>query len=207
MSDDLEGSVTGWIGQLELSEADAAQRELWGRYFHKLVDLARQQLGETPRRAADEEDVAIVALTSFFDGARQGRFPQLQNRHDLWPLLVKITACKAHDQQRRMLADKRGGGHVRGDSIFGRPDDSAAPGAAAIPDVELRPDELVAVNEQCQRLMTLLPDDKLREVARRRLEGYTNAEIAEALGVMERTIERRIALIRNFWSREIGGQD
>jgi DNA-directed RNA polymerase specialized sigma24 family protein len=63
------------------------------------------------------------------------------------------------------------------------------------------------VNEQCQRLMGLLPDDALRDIARRRLAGYTNAEIAASLGVMERTIERRLALIRDYWAQAVGQKD
>jgi DNA-directed RNA polymerase specialized sigma24 family protein len=59
------------------------------------------------------------------------------------------------------------------------------------------------MNEQCDRLMAALTDDQLRQIARRRLEGYTNAEIAKELGVIERTVERRLQLIRSLWSEEL----
>lgn len=36
----------------------------------------------------------------------------------------------------------------------------------------------------------------------RKLEGYTNAEIAGELGCLVRTVERRLRLIRNTWTRE-----
>jgi DNA-directed RNA polymerase specialized sigma24 family protein len=197
-------SVTQWIAQLEFGRQDRAQEELWRRYFGRLVALARLKLGDTPRGVADEEDVAIAALNSFFDAAGRGRFPHLHDRHDLWPLLAKITARKALDQRRHLMADKRGGGLVRGDSAIVAPDSSGQWPAGALED-ELRPDYLVDVNEQCQRLMNLLPDEQMREIARRRLEGYTNAEIAEALGVVERTVERRLGLIRNYWAAEVAG--
>jgi DNA-directed RNA polymerase specialized sigma24 family protein len=41
------------------------------------------------------------------------------------------------------------------------------------------------------------------EIARRRLEGYTNAEIAKEVDVIERTVERRIQLVRALWSDEL----
>src|SRR5262249_37281756 len=59
-----EGSVSHWIGQLKAGDHAAAQ-ELWNNYFHRLVGLARKKLEGAPRRAADEEDVALSAFTSF----------------------------------------------------------------------------------------------------------------------------------------------
>jgi DNA-directed RNA polymerase specialized sigma24 family protein len=46
----------------------------------------------------------------------------------------------------------------------------------------------------------MLEDDELRAIARLKLEGFTNPEIAERLGVVERTVERRLNRIRRQWS-------
>ena len=202
-----DGSVTRWIAELEFGRADEAQQELWRRYFRRLAGLAKLKLGETPRTAADEEDVATAALSSFFTGAAQGQFPQLHDRDDLWPLLAKITAHKALDQQRYLLAEKRGGGRVRGDSAMTGPVDSCADWPATFVEDALGPDYLVAMDEQCARLMAVLPDDELRQIARRRLEGFKNREIAKELGVIERTVERRLHLIRSLWSEEMRKTD
>ena len=59
-----DGSVTGWIDRLKAGDHAAAQ-PLWERYFARLVGLARQRLEGQPRRAADEEDVALSAFTRF----------------------------------------------------------------------------------------------------------------------------------------------
>src|SRR5438094_451722 len=83
------GSVTGWLGQMRQGEPDAVQR-LWERYFVRLVGLARQRLRDAPRRAADEEDVALSAFDSFCRGAEAGRFPLLEDRDSLWRLLVVL---------------------------------------------------------------------------------------------------------------------
>src|SRR5262249_7150341 len=72
------GSVSEWIGRLKAGDADAAQ-QLWERYFRRLVGLARAKLRSAPRRAADEEDVALSAFDSFCQAAAQGRFPQLRD--------------------------------------------------------------------------------------------------------------------------------
>src|SRR5215470_8233302 len=90
-----EDSVSHWIGRLKAGDTAAAQ-ELWQVYFRRLVGLARVRLQGLPRRAAaDEEDVALSAFQSFWEGAVRGRFPQLADRGDLWKLLVTLTARKA----------------------------------------------------------------------------------------------------------------
>src|SRR5436309_4711052 len=104
-------SITTWINQFKGGDAAAAQK-LWESYFRRLVGLARKKLQGTPRRAADEEDVALSAFDSFCRGAEQGRFPRLTDRDDLWRLLVTITARKAYQLALHEGRRKRGGNAV-----------------------------------------------------------------------------------------------
>src|SRR6516165_4658105 len=90
------GDVTLWFRRLESGDRAAVQ-QLWESYYRGLVRLARKKLGGLPRRSADEEDVALSAFDSFCRGAEQGRFPLLEDRDDLWQLLVMITTRKAID--------------------------------------------------------------------------------------------------------------
>src|SRR5262245_10478262 len=103
-----DGSVTRWLRPLKAGDSVAAQH-LWERYFRRLVGLAQARLRRAPRRAGDEEDVALSAFDSFCRGAEQGRFPQLADRDCLWRLLVTITARKAARQVRDETRQKRGG--------------------------------------------------------------------------------------------------
>src|SRR5438874_1896729 len=57
------GSVTNWLQALQVGDPEAAQK-LWERYFQRLVSLARSRLRGAPRRAEDEEDVALSAFTA-----------------------------------------------------------------------------------------------------------------------------------------------
>ena len=101
-------SVTHWLGQLKAGDP-AAAGPLWERYFPKLVELARARLAGFPRRAADEEDVALSAFDSFCRDAAAGRLPRLDDRDDLWRVLLLITSQKALDLVRHESAAKRGG--------------------------------------------------------------------------------------------------
>jgi len=203
-----DDSITQWIGQLKAGDPGAparviAEQELWNHYFHRLVGLARKLLRGAPQRVEDEEDVVLGALNSFFRGAEGGRFPDLRDRTDLWPLLVKITAHKAINQLERHQAQKRGGGKVRGESVFlnGGADSDIA-GIEQIVGAEPTPEFAAAMAEHCQKLLAVLDDDSLREIARLKLEGYTNEEIAERLGIVERTVERRLNRIRRQWMEQ-----
>jgi hypothetical protein len=93
------GSVTDWIGRLTVGDPAAAQ-PLWERDFHRLLVRARQKLAGLPRGAADEEDAALSAFDSFCRAARAGRYPRLDDRDDLWRLLLRLTDRKASNQRK-----------------------------------------------------------------------------------------------------------
>ncbi len=192
------GSVTHWIADLRDGDESIAQRELWDRYFRRIVALARAKLGALPKGPADEEDVAISAMQSLFHGFERDRFPNLQDRNNLWSLLAKITARKAINERHKQTALKRGGGKLKV-GIGPGDGDSNTPGCDPA-DQDLGPEFVVAMEEEIRRLMDLLPDDTLRRVAGRKLEGWTSGEIAREMGVVERTVERKLGLIRACWA-------
>jgi DNA-directed RNA polymerase specialized sigma24 family protein len=196
-------SVTHWIRQLRGGEQDAARR-LCERYLARLVGLARKKLHAARRREADEEDVALAALNSFFRAAGQGRFPQLKDRNSLWRLLAEMTVRKALKQMRAERAQKRGGGAVHGDSGFLAAADSedGEVGIAQVLDREPTAADAAQFAEDYEGLLKQLDDDTLRKIAVWALEGYTNAEIAAKLGCVESTVERKLRLIRSCWSKE-----
>ncbi len=195
-----EHSITRWISELRTGDASAAS-ELWRRFYERLVHLARQKLRDVPRRAADEEDVVIDAFDSFFRGVQIGRFPNLDDRDDLWQVLMMLTTRKASNQKKHDRRQKRGGGAVRGESVFRSPDDSSA-GIDQVVGAEPTPEFVDDVSEEVRRLLDLLGDETLRAVALAKLEGYQNAEIADRLRVQVRTIERKLRNIREIWSTE-----
>jgi DNA-directed RNA polymerase specialized sigma24 family protein len=193
-------SVTRWIDAARAGDPPAAQR-LWERYFERLLRVSRRRLGQGARRVADEEDVALSALASFFDGARKGRFPQLTDRNDLWQMLVVIADRKAIDEVQRQRRKKRGGGRVHGESAFDGDRGSDGPrGIEQIVGREPTPEFAALVAEQSERLLAMLGDTTLQRLAQWKLNGQTNAEIAGSLGCSLRSVERKLALIRLKWS-------
>ena len=184
--------VTLWIGQLQAGDA-AAVRPLWDRYFHRLVGLARKRLRDTPRQAADEEDVALSAFDSFCRNAEQGRFPDLTDRDSLWRVLATFTVRKAAHHLRDAARQKRGGTANLDDAsgiledVLGR---------------EPEPALAVGMAEECERLLAALGDPELRQVAVMRMDGYSVEEVASKAGCAPRSVKRKLQLIRSIWERE-----
>jgi DNA-directed RNA polymerase specialized sigma24 family protein len=195
-----EGSVTQWLWQLKAGDAAAAQK-LWERYFERLVEVGRKKLKGTPRRAADEEDVGVSAFESFFLGVAQGRFPRLDDRDDLWHVLVTLATRKATNLLKHERAQKRGGGVVLDEAALCNPHAScgAEGGLAGFLGSEPTPEFAASVAEEYEGLLARLPDDGLRAIAQWKLEGYTNQEIADKVGCAERTVERKLTVIRTLW--------
>ena len=192
-----EGSVTGWLNQLQVGDAAAAQ-PLWEHYFRRLVALARQRLRGSPRGAADEEDVALSAFATFCRNAERGRFPQLADRDGLWRLLVVLTARKAAHLARDQGRLKRGGGM----QPLGGPDKESD--LEQLFGREPTPELAAEVAEEYQRLLRALGDRGLETIAVLRMEGHSVEEIADRVGWSIRTIKRKLELIRSAWELEVG---
>jgi RNA polymerase sigma factor (sigma-70 family) len=190
-------SVTAWIHELRGGDAQAAQK-LWEGYFARLVRLAQTKLRGLPRGGADEEDVALSAFDSFCRGAQLGRFPRLDDRDDLWQILFFITERKAIDLIQHETRAKR---DVR------RTQHDPSSEAARLAD-RVNPDPAFAaeVAETFNCLLAKLGDETLRTIALRKLDGYTNQEIATELKCSLVTIERRLRLIRREWQPNAEGK-
>jgi DNA-directed RNA polymerase specialized sigma24 family protein len=197
------GSITRWIGDLKAGDHRAAHH-LWGRYFRRLVALARAKLGGAARAVADEEDAALSALHRLCDGAARGRFDRLRDRDDLWRLLVVITARKVIDLKKGQGRLRRGGGRVLTEAALAGGGD--ADGSAGLLDALEQfaaagpsPEAAAQLAEEYQRRLEALGDASLRRVAELRLEGYGHDEIAERLGCARRTVARKLEMIRLAW--------
>jgi DNA-directed RNA polymerase specialized sigma24 family protein len=202
-----EGSISRCIGKLRAGDSDAATQKLWQRYFRRVVGLARKRLRDLPRAELDEEDIAVMALESLFRGIRDGQFPWLRDRHSIWPVLATIAARKAINQRIRLQAAKRADLHVRSNQELAEGSDRGVQHDELL-GRELDPQVEAMLTEFYQCLYRKLPTDQLRRILRMKLASYTNSEIAHALDVAERTVERKCVLIREHARRlDIGNSE
>jgi DNA-directed RNA polymerase specialized sigma24 family protein len=179
---------------------EAAYNRFWELHFNKLSAMAQKRLSGKIARLHDGEDIALSAINSFFHGLADEKFPQVAVSSEVWKILAVIAANKIAKKYRTLSTQKRGGGNVRGESIFQTADEingiENVAGATATPDVE------VEFIETCGQLFDALPDDSFKDIARLRMEGHTVEQIATQLGFVSRTVERKIKIIREIWTEQ-----
>jgi DNA-directed RNA polymerase specialized sigma24 family protein len=195
-------TVTGLLAGVCAGDEEAINR-LVALYLDRLAAVGRRtyrsEFANVSRPAEDEEDAALSALESFCAAARHGKVKVIVNRRQLWKLLVTITIRKVYDQRERATAKKRGG--VNGVSVR-----SAAALEQAVSDLPA-PDVVAELADTYREAMRILADDGQRRIASLDLQGKTREEIAQELGVTERTIYRELKDTREKWEAHFGRGD
>ena len=192
-------NVSHWIDLIKEGDSVAAH-QLWHHYFDRLVRSVRKNLRGQNRGVSDEEDIVVSVFESFYRAAEKGRFPDLSDRDDLWRLLLKMSARKIVDKRRHDQRQRRGAG-VKVHSLDHHGDDDDA--IIQVIGDEPTPEMVLIMEESFERLIAHLGVGQLREIAVAKLEGASNAEIAKRFECSERTIERRLHLIREKCQQEL----
>lgn len=195
--------VTHWIEQVKGGDSRAAE-QIWEHYFERLVRSVRRRMQGQNRAARDEEDVALSVFDSFYDAAQQGRFPDLADRDDLWHLLLRMAARKVVDKRRRDQRVRRGG---KVDVSSLQATDNSDDRFMDVIGNDPSPEMVLMTQETIERFFSHLGVGQLRALAGAKLEGYSNAEMADHFGCSERTIERRLHLIRQKCQQEMNASD
>ena len=188
-----DAPITRWITELEQGDHSAA-RQLWKFLHRRLLRAAKKEVTRCSRPAYDEEDVALSAFDTLCRGIQERRY-ELADRDELWRLAATIAVNKARQKFRNENRLCRGGGveRVGDDATF----------LEALVSPEPPPDLVWMMREECQRLLAMLERQDVRSVAMLKVDGYTNEEVAEHLGCTRRSVQRRLALIRDIWSGEV----
>jgi RNA polymerase sigma factor (sigma-70 family) len=186
------GSVTVWLNRLkDGNDRDEVVARLWQRYFASLLCEAQKHL-RGKRSVSDGEDVALAAFDGFVRAVEAKKFPKLNDRDDLWQVLLHMTANRARNAVRDENRDKRGGGWIQHRLVDAESDPEGIQAWAFDPD----PAESVALAEEVENMLTSLGKPELQRVAVLTLEGRTQKEIAAEIGKALATVERKLKLIR-----------
>jgi hypothetical protein len=177
-----ENSVTSWIHAVRVGDEDSA-RQLWNRYFDRLMAIARSRMSTLPRATYDEEDAAISTFRVLCKRLQEGGYPELSDRNELWQLMLTVILRKIGHRAQYESAEKRGSLA----SEFSRVDETLI----SCPDSS-------QIAMEYQLLLAKLDDCNLERVAVLKLEGFTNDEIAVKLNRTRRTVQRMLDLIREI---------
>lgn len=167
-----------------------APDEVFDRYLHRLLGLARNHLSARLGRRIGPEDVVQSAFRSFFCGVREERFA-IEKSGDLWRLLAAVTINKLRRQAARHTAGKR---------ALGAEQSQAGAEGERLPLAEAvardpTPLEAAALTELVEGMMARL-EPLQQQMLDLRLQGHTLEEIATLTARSERTVRRLMDRIK-----------
>jgi RNA polymerase sigma factor (sigma-70 family) len=198
-SDSSDGSVTVHLGHAKLGES-FAQFQLWQRYVERLVRLAKASMSAAQNTVAEPEDIALEAFNDLLVGLEQNRFRQLNDRNDLWRVLIMLIKRRSIDELRKANSKKRNGRQAtdpqhppldRQVTYLGCQD--------RISCEEPTPDEAMLLKEELSLRINELEDATLQSIALAKMAGHDNREIADRMNVSLRSVERKLSIIRRRW--------
>jgi RNA polymerase sigma-70 factor (ECF subfamily) len=160
---------------------DAAAQELFARFTHQLIALARSHTEGALRHRIDPEDVVQSAYKSFFFRYGLGNIDAV-NWNSLWGLMTLITVRKCAERAEYHRAERR--------DVAREASQTKDDGAAAWMESfgrEPTPVEAAVLSETVEQLLAGL-DVEERPILEMSLQGYSTREIGERLGRAERTV-------------------
>jgi RNA polymerase sigma-70 factor (ECF subfamily) len=194
----MHDSFPEFLARLRAGDSAAAS-ELFQRFAHQLINLARRQFGAGLRHKVDPEDVVQSAYKSFFARFGEGKLEAV-SWNSLWGLLTLITLRKCAERVAYHRAQRRDA--AREVSTPPGPEE-AGPWLEAL-SREPTPPEAALLNEAVEQLLAGLDEDE-RQIVELSLQGHTTQEISERLGQPERTVRRMRERVRNRLERAQGG--
>ena len=151
-----------------------AEEALYADTYGELRGIARQVLRSQGR--GDQLSTTVLVNECYLKLAEAGA--NAESRHHFLALCARAMRQLIVDSARRVLADKRGGGAVYGVTL------SDVGGEHA-----LRPESVAALDQALAELDAR--DPRLARIAECRIfAGMETAEIAQAFGLTERTVQR-----------------
>jgi RNA polymerase sigma-70 factor, ECF subfamily len=174
-------------------DQDAA-RQIVERYIDRLLLLARRRISQRLASRVDAEDIVQSVFRTFFGRLKDGQFV-FADQDDLCKLLVRITLHKTLRQVAFHKAAKRDPGMETDQGEHHREQ------LLALLDAEPTPDATVAFLDQLEHFLGRLQPLE-RQILEMRLQGHSNEDIANKLGVYDRKIRRVVEHVRAVAEKE-----
>lgn len=160
--------------------------DLLREYLPKIIRLAEGRINSRYKSRFDADDVAATVCRTVFRRISEGKFT-FDDDKSLWRQLVTVTLRRLSSKIRHEDAEKRAAGNTK------QSDDELLMGISKEPN----PSEAVAFIDLIEQVSQQL-DETGRRVLELRMASFDYAEIAEELGVSDRTVGRKIQLIKEL---------
>jgi DNA-directed RNA polymerase specialized sigma24 family protein len=191
-ADEELGSVSHWLKELKTGDSQAVEA-IWQRYYRRVVEFAIRKMKVNPDRSVDGEDIAQLAMHGFCRSATSGCYPDLDDREQLWDILVVFTLNRIRKHLRACNTLKRSG--LRSLIFEFKTND-------ALKDLQSPEAPTIMadlVNSWLARLDQEDPTGQLKQIAIWTMDDISGSEIARILKKRKSLILQQIRLIRLLW--------
>jgi RNA polymerase sigma-70 factor, ECF subfamily len=191
-----DSSFVDLMERLRAGDPEAAA-QVFRRYAHQLMALARHRLDQVILQKVDPEDVCQSVFRTFFRRQADGKF-KLDGWKNLWGMLAVITVRKCAHQNR----------HYRTQSYDARKEIPTGPAPywaeagvswEAIARDPTPADAAILAETVEQTMAELEPRDQ--EILRLSLQGLSTAQISDRVQRTERTVQRVLERVRSRLER------
>jgi RNA polymerase sigma-70 factor (ECF subfamily) len=189
------------LAKLRSRDPTAAER-LERDYARRLIGLARERLGERLGSKVEPTEVVQSVFLTFLEHMGEGAW-DLPDQDHLWQLLAKITARKCDrrirffgTQKRDTAAEQSLEAASEGDSSF-----TFQPAGT-----EPTPEEVAIFTDLVDSLLAGGTSDE-QLIVQMRLEGHEVQDIAKVAGLSERTVHRKLSILRKRLTYLCGDPD
>jgi RNA polymerase sigma factor (sigma-70 family) len=183
------------------------------RYDRKMIQLANRYMQRLRmyNPAYDGEDAVHDTLIKLLHRADDCQLDSVQSSVEFWRVFFNMLKCEIRDARDHFASRKQGGPGTRryrrrsglggleddGVSTRGQASRSNEDAINSLYSLLPPPEDLALIKLEIEEFLQYLDDPISRRIMILKVESHTNKEIAGLLDVNERTIERRVATIRD----------
>ena len=172
--------------------SEAAVEQLLGRYGDHLCRAVRRRLSRALRPKFDTADFVQAVWASFFCNRRE--LANFEHSGQLVAFLTRVASNKVIDECRHRLQTQKAD-VARECSISDKTSQELV-----VPGHEPRPSQVAIMHERLDQLRGGVPT-RYRQIVDLRAEGQSQEEIADKLGVSEKTVSRVLNKLRSRMER------
>lgn len=189
------GSVTEWLLQIRHGD-EVATNNLVSRYFGRLARYADRKRRST-KTTDDGEDIALEVLDAVLRRIKQEEYPDLNDRQRLWLLLMVSVQNRVISRHRKHSRRLNLGIEIQTVTDLMATICIDLDEFLDDPDLDTEFDEIL---EFWEKSIRSFKSEETQMVAKLKLTGLSNRQIAERLGMSPRSVDRKVQMILDRWA-------
>lgn len=171
---------------------------IWSIFQSSLRAYLRKRIGPKLQNDVGASDVMQSAFLSLWKRLEDASKPPIEEHEELWKLLITIARRKLSKRWRQIYTQRRGEGRIFNGTDLAA-DGSSAAGILETITIDEASSQITAEIDDLSECL----DAECQTIVSMKLSGMTNEEIATALDCSKRRIERKNALIRKAFARQL----